>query len=131
MFGNPTRGMCSLTDQLAMVCPPWDARIMRFGAENAVVLNISTRTRTLLMVRGGRWFALTVVLDDEGDSIPGLPPAEDLGIPARATAQVFERVVRAQVAAYRGALQIPAGHPFYFMHEAAAMALPLLTASGR
>lgn len=103
---------------------------MAFGPELAVVINGSSNTRSLFFVRGGQWHALTLILDDDGDPLPGGPGSQPLGLAERNADEAARRIITAQITAYRNSLDIPDDDPLSFMKEAALVALPYLTADG-
>ena len=129
MFGPP-KPLRRLAELLGGSCPPWDPRITDFGGELAVVIDTSERTRSLFFVRRGYWHTLTVVLDEDGDPLPGAQ-VEQTRIAERDPPAMHRVAVAAQVGAYRNAVALPDGDPFEFMREAAHIALPYLTPGGR
>lgn len=132
MFGiGISHQLKSLTATLDNVCPIWDARIMRFGAINAVVIDIHSNMRGIFYVAENQWVSQSVLFDDDGDLVPGNDPAEPMGISSRETDKVALRIFATMIRSYRTTLEIPEEDPLYFMREAAERVLPYLTASGR
>jgi len=130
MFGLPPKALRQVTDTLAMVCPPWDARIMAFGTRLAVTINTSSHSRAFFDIENGQWFSMNVLLDDDGNPLDGARRVP-MRIPAHMTDKVVEVVVTTQIGAYRIALTLADDDFGSFMKDAAKIALPYLTAGGR
>lgn len=130
MFGSPGKHFRQLATRLDVACPVWNARVMQFGSETAVVVDASVLTRDVYRIAGGQWAYLSVLTDDEGDGHQ-LGPIQSIGCVARDTETAARRIVATSVATYRNALKLPDDDDFVFMRTAAELYLPYLTAGGR
>ncbi|KRD41303.1 hypothetical protein ASE38_16960 [Cellulomonas sp. Root930] len=130
MFGSTARYMKELATRLDMACPVWDARVMQFGPETAVVVNASAHTRDVYRLIDGQWAYVTVFTDADGEGHQ-LGPIQPIGTSAKETEKTAQRIVSTSVAAYRKALKLPDDDPYIFMRTAAELYLPFLTAGGR
>ncbi|GEM_PF-1397705 len=136
--GQATRYHRELATALAILCPPWDARVMQFGTELAVVCDTSAFVRDVYVTRDGAWHQLPIFTDAAGDPHQ-IRPTRRLEASTRDIHGATRIIHDAWTTAYRKAARYIEGEEsdpgrdavLLATRDAAYRCLPYLTARGR
>lgn len=94
--------MKRLADRLGPLCFFWDARVMMFeGSPWTVIDSFPGVTFSRYTVRDGSWWGQSILIDGDGDLIPGAPPPARFGTSPSNLDEAVAKIVYVQVEAYR------------------------------